>query len=92
MTSLSEMKTHLGELEDQKEKLNDAISKANQRFKISLWGIGLGILLLPLYWSGVPVLLIAGITALFYSGKRAGYQDKLESVKTEIHELETCMV
>jgi hypothetical protein len=91
MTSLTEMKTQLIELEDQKEKLNIAMLKANQRIKMGLWGIGLGVILLPLYWSGVPVLLVAGITALFYFGKRAGYQDKLEIIETEIHELETCM-
>lgn len=91
MTSLAVMKTQLIELEDQKGKLNIAILRANQRIKMSLWGIGLGIILLPLYWSGVPVLLVAGITALFYFGKRTGYQDKLESIETEIHKLENCM-
>jgi len=91
MTSLAEMKTHLVELENQKEKLNAAIQKTNQRFKMSLWGLGFGILLIPVYWSGVPILLIAGLTALFYSGKRAGYQDKLESIETEIHKLEISM-
>jgi len=91
MTSLAEMKTHLVELEDQKEKLNASIQKTNQRFKMSLWGVGIGILLIPVYWSGVPILLIAGLTALFYSGKRAGYQDKLESIETEIHKLEISM-
>ena len=91
MTSLADMKSHLDELEDQKQKLNTAILKAKKRLKMSLWGLGLGIILLPLYWSGIPILLIAGVTALFYSGKQAGYQDKLETLETEIHKLEISM-
>jgi len=91
MTSLAEMKTHLVELENQKEKLNASILKTNQRLKMSLWGVAIGIVLLPVYWSGVPILVIAGLTALFYSGKRAGYQDKLESIENEIHKLEISM-
>jgi len=91
MASLAEMKTQLDELEDQKQKLNTAILNAKKRIKMSLWGIGIGIILLPLYWSGVPVLLISGVIALFYTGKQAGYQDKLEALETEIHKLEISM-
>ena len=91
MTSLAEMKSQLDELEDQKQKLNTAILKANKRIKMSMWGIGIGIILLPLYWSGVPVLVVAGVTALYYFGKQAGYQDKLETLETEIHKLEISM-
>ena len=91
MTSLADMKSHLAELEDQKQKLNAAVLKAKKRIKMSLWGIGVGIILLPLYWSGVPVLLIAGVMALFYSVKQTSYQDKLETLETEIHKLEISM-
>jgi hypothetical protein len=91
MSTQAEMKAHLGELEEQKRKLEDALEKASQRFKMSLWGIGIGIILLPLYWSGVPVLLIAGAAALFYSAQRSSSQDKLNSLKTEIHKLEISM-
>jgi len=91
MTSLADMKSQLDELEDQKQKLNAAILEAKKRLKMSLWGIGIGIILLPLYWSGVPVLLIAGVIALFYSIKQTSYQDKLETLETEIHKLEISM-
>jgi hypothetical protein len=91
METPGEMKSHLEELEDQKNKLEEEIQKANQRFKLSLWGIGIGILLLPLYWSGVPILVIAGIMAIVYSIKKAGCQDKLENLETEIHKLEISM-
>ena len=85
------MKSHLDELEDQRQKLSTAILNAKKRLKMSLWGIGIGIILLPLYWSGVPVLLIAGVMALFYSVKQTSYQDKLETLETEIHKLEISM-
>jgi hypothetical protein len=90
-TSLAEMKSHLNELEDQKKKLEDAIETASQRYKMSLWGILIGVVLLPLYWSGVPVLLIAGVAALYYSAKRSSAEDKLGALETEIHKLEISM-
>ncbi|MFL7871470.1 MAG: hypothetical protein AB8I58_21760 [Anaerolineales bacterium] len=91
MATPAEMKTHLEQLEDQKRELEDAIEKANKRYKISLWGIGIGIVLLPLYWSGIPVLLVAGAAALFYSARRSVSQDKLGALETEIHKLEISM-
>jgi len=91
MATLAEMKSHLNELEDQKQKLEAAILKAGQRLKMSLWGIGIGIILLPLYWSGIPILVIAGIMAIFYSLKQTNSSDKLESLKSEIHKLEISM-
>lgn len=91
MTTLAEMKSHLDELEDRKKKLEDAIETANQRYKMSLWGILIGVILLPLYWSGIPILLIAGAAALYFSAKRSSSQDKLSTVETEIHQLEISM-
>jgi len=91
MTSLADMKSHLDELEDQKQKLNAAILQAKKRLKMSLWGIGVGIVLLPLYWSGAPVILIAGVVALFYSVKQTSYQDKMDTLEAEIHKLEISM-
>lgn len=91
MVSLADMKSQLGELENQKIKLKEEIKKANQRFKLSLWGIGIGVILLPLYWSGIPVILVAGIVAIYYSVKKASFEDKLEGLETEIHKLEISM-
>jgi hypothetical protein len=91
MESLGEKKIHLEQLEGQKFKLEEEIRQANRRFKLSLWGIGIGILLLPLYWSGVPVMVVAGIMALVYSGQQTRFKDKLESLETEIHKLEISM-
>ena len=91
MVSLAEMKSQLVKLEERKRELEDAIEKAGQRFKMSLWGIVIGIVLLPLYWSGIPVLLVAGTAALFYSAKRSSSEDKLSALETEIHKLEISM-
>ena len=91
MVSLADMKSHLAELENQKSNLEREIQRAGKRLKWSLWGVGIGIVLLPLYWSGVPVLVIAGIIAIFYSVKQTNSQDKLESLKSEIHKLEISM-
>jgi hypothetical protein len=91
MESLGEKKSHLEELEDQKYKLKEQIQQTNRRFKLSLWGIGIGILLLPLYWSGVPVIVISGILTLVYSGQQTSFKDKLESLESEIHKLEISM-
>jgi len=91
MTSLADMKSHLAELEDQKQKLNTAMLQAKKRLKLSLWGVGVGIILLPLYWSGAPIILIAGVIAIFYAIKQTSYQDKLDTLETEIHKLEISM-
>jgi hypothetical protein len=91
MATPSEMKTHLEQLEDQKRQLETAIEKANKRYKMSLWGIGIGVILLPFYWSGIPVLLIAGVAALYYSARRSVSQDKLGTLESEIHKLEISM-
>ena len=91
MVSLAEMKSHLDELENQKRKLEDAKLKAGRRLKMSLWGIVVGVILLPVYWSGVPVLLIAGIMTLVFYIKQSSCQDKLENLETEIHKLEISM-
>ena len=69
MVSLANMKSQLTELENQKTKLETEIQTANQRLKLSLWGLGIGVLLLPLaLYVGVPFVVIAllgcGISAL----------------------------
>ena len=91
MSTQAEMKSQLDELEIQKRKLEDEILKASQGFKMSLWGIVIGVVLFPLYWSGVPVVLIAGVAAIYYSAKRSNCEDKLKALKTEIHKLEISM-
>jgi hypothetical protein len=92
MVSLAEMKTHLSELEDQKLKLKEEIRKANQSLKVSLGGIGIGVLLLLLFpLAGILLMLVAGLIAVFYAIKKSSFQDKLETLENEIHKLEISM-
>lgn len=92
MVSPGEMKSNLIELEEEKKKFQEEIRKANQRFKWSLGGIPIGVLLLPfVIFAGIPVLLVAGGMAIYYSAKKTNYEDKLETLETEIHKLEISM-
>ena len=92
MVSLADMKAHLVALENQKSEFEIEIQKANQRLKWSVWVIAIGVLLLPLaIFAGIPVLLLAGILAVYYSIKKSSLEDKLESLETEIHKLEISM-
>lgn len=93
MASLAKMKSQLVELENRKDKLEEEIQKAGKRLKLSLWGLGIGILLLPLaLYIGVPILVIAVFVAIFYSIKVSSIHDKLETLESEIHKLEISMV
>ena len=92
MVSLADMKAHLVALENQKSEFEIEVQKANQRLKWSVWGIAIGVLLLPLViFAGIPVLLIAGIMVVYYSIKKSNLEDKLETLETEIHKLEISM-
>jgi hypothetical protein len=92
MESLGEKKIHLEELEGQKYMLEEEIQKANQRFKLSLLGIGVGVILLPFtILAGIPVLVVAGLVTIYYSAKKSSYEDKLATLESEIHKLEISM-
>lgn len=92
MVSPGEMKSHLIELEEEKNKFQEEIKKASQRFKWSLGGVAIGVLLLPLLLiAGIPVVLLAGGAAVYYVAKKTNYEDKLEAVESEIHKLEISM-
>jgi hypothetical protein len=43
------------------------------------------------YFAGIPVLLVAGGMAIYYSAKKTNYEDKLETLESEIHKLEISM-
>ena len=91
MSTQAEMKSHLDELEIRKKQLVDIIEKASQRFKWGLWGIGIGVILIPLYGVGIPVLVVSIATVLYYSIRRSSSLDKLGDLETEIHKLEISM-
>jgi cell division protein FtsB len=59
---------------------------------MSLWGLGIGVILLRLsLWLGFSVIAIAGGIAVFYFVKQTSYHDKLENLESEIHKLEISM-
>jgi len=92
MVSLANMKSQLTELENQKSKFEEEIRTTNQRLKWSVVGIAIGVLLLPLALvAGIPVIVVAGFMAVFFSVKKSNFEDKLESVESEIHKLEISM-
>lgn len=92
MVSPGEMKTHLAELEEEKSTFQEEIRKAKQRFNWSLGGIAAGVLLLPfLLFAGIPVLVVAGAAAVYFTAKKTNYEDKLEAVEAEIHKMEISM-
>ena len=91
MSTQTEMKSRLDELEKHKRQLENAIETTSHRFKWGLWGIGIGVILIPLYGLGIPVLLVSGAAALYYSIKRSSNQDKLSDLESEIHKLEISM-
>jgi hypothetical protein len=89
MVSPANMKSRLVELENQKSEFETEIQNANQRLKWSVVGIAIGVLLLPLaLYVGIPVVLIAGFMTVFYSVKKSSFEDKLETLESEIHKLE----
>ena len=92
MVSPAEIKSQLTQLESEKKALQEESRKASQWFKLSLGGIAIGILLFPLtFFAGVPVVLVAGFLAIFYSVRKSTFDDKLENVESEIHKLEMSM-
>jgi hypothetical protein len=91
MPSLSKMKVQLAELEDQKHMFEAGIINTSRRLKISLWVMGAGVLLIPLYGVGLLALLAGGIVALVNLFKRSRYQEEIEHLEDSIHKLEISM-
>lgn len=92
MASLANIKSHLAELENQKNKIEAEFQQANRRLKMSLMGLGIGLILLRLsWWAGVAVVAIAIIAAIVFSVRQVSFHDKLETLETEIHKLEISM-
>jgi|GEM_PF-6787928 len=91
MTSLAKMKAELVELEAQKKRLKIDIVRKDKRFKLCLWLAGGGVALLPLYGSGIIMILAGGIMAMIVSEQRTRLKDRLEEVDTQITKLELSM-
>ena len=84
MATLSELQFKLQDMQDQKSKLEKKLEEANKQYKGGLWGILIGILLLPLYGLGL-IFLVAGILAVLTNrGKRSRLQKEIKKVDNNI--------
>ena len=92
MSSLANMKVQIVELEGQKEKLATEINKAGKQYKFGLWGMLIGVFLIPLYGIGLLPIAAGGLMAFINANKRAKYRDELENLDTKIHKLNSSMV
>ena len=91
MSSLAKMKAELNSLEDQKTLLLSNIARTGKQFKVGLWLMGGGITLIPLYGSGLILLVAGGIYAFVNNERRNIFRDTLEDVENHIHKLEESM-
>jgi hypothetical protein len=91
MDSLAKMKAQIIELEDQKTKLETEIGKANRQYKLGVWGVVIGIFLIPLYGAGLLLLAAGGFVALMNGGRRAKFRDQMELIEAEIRRLKLSM-
>ena len=91
MNSLADKKILIVVLEGQKSKLETEINKASQQYKLGLWGVLIGIFLIPIYGIGVVPLIAGGLVALINANKRAKYRDELENLESQIYKLNSSM-
>ena len=91
MNSLADKKILIVVLEGQKSKLETGINKASQQYKLGLWGVLIGIFLIPIYGIGVVPLIAGGLVALINANKRAKYRDELENLESQIYTLNSSM-
>ncbi|MCL4530081.1 MAG: hypothetical protein M1485_06565 [Chloroflexi bacterium] len=91
MNSLADKKILIVVLEGQKSKLETGINKASQQYKLGLWGVLIGIFLIPIYGIGVVPLIAGGLVALINANKRAKYRDELENLDAKISKLNSSM-
>ena len=91
MSSLAKMKAELNSLEEQKNTLLSRIERTGKQFKVGLWLMGGGITLIPLYGSGLILLIAGGIYAFVNNERRNIFRDALEDVEEHIHTLQESM-
>jgi len=90
-STLAKMKAELVELEIQKKKLTAEIEKNGMQFRLGLWIMVGGVILIPVYGIGIAVSLIGMVIAIINNEKRAKEQDTLAEVIEKISDLENSM-
>ena len=87
MASLAEMKVELHDLEDKKVKVEKQVEDANRQYKIGMWGVLIGIFLIPLYGLGLLLVLAGGLAAVTNRGKKGKLGTEIEDMEANIREL-----
>jgi len=87
MASLAQMKVHMQEMEDQKKKVEKRFEDASRQYKVGLWGVLIGIFLIPLYGIGLLLVIAGGLAALTNHSKRASAKKELGELELRIHSL-----
>ena len=90
-STLAKMKAELVELEIQKKKLTAEIEKNGQQFRLGLWILVAGVILIPVYGIGIAVALIGMVISIINNEKRTKEQDTLAEVVEKINDLENSM-
>ncbi len=87
MASLAEMKVELHDLEDKKSKVEKQLEDANRQYKIGMWGVFIGIFLIPLYGIGLLLILAGGLAAFTNRSKKGKLCTEIEEIEANIREL-----
>jgi hypothetical protein len=87
MASLPQLKVQLVGLEDQLKKAEKSYDSANRQYTIGLWGVLIGLFLIPLYGLGLLLVLAGGLAALTNRGKRASAKKGMAELELRIHSL-----
>jgi hypothetical protein len=90
-STLAKMKAELVELEIQKKKLTAEIEKNGKQFRLGLWILVAGVILIPVYGIGIAVALIGMVISIINNEKRAKEQDTLAEILEKISNLENSM-
>jgi len=90
-STLAKMKAELAELEIKKKILTEEIEKNGKQFRLGLWILVAGVVLIPVYGIGIAVALIGMVIAIINNEKRTKEQDTLVEVLEKINDLENSM-
>jgi len=91
MNSLANMKGQIIELESRKDQLAAEINKAGRQYRFGLWGVLIGIFLIPFYGIGLLPVVVCGLMAFINSNRRSKYRDELENLDARISKLNSSM-
>jgi uncharacterized membrane protein len=87
MTSLAELRVKALELEDKQRKLEKEYDNANRQYTIGLWGILVGIFLVPVFGLGFLLILAGALAAITNRSKRTQLKRSLGELELKPHSI-----